>query len=642
MNTTELRLIGELTQTRVNRPRSKHLHTIVQTFTDLVREQHSAASYLITILFPETDVLDSWSNLDFHLKKLKELFEGIQTCYAVIGIEMHRSGHKKSKASKRGRVRPRVKKVSQSEAGVKLLVSSDTSSYSDVIGKDPVTSEKATASPKTNSMRGTSHLHVFLTVYNDFLGPSKAELTSQLLSLGFLDIDVQRVFYGTAKNPKFDAKRSFLYCVKEGKDQNFVNFVNTYANRTTTVVLLCGLAAVLPQLISIRGVLARNGIESEFCTLQLQNELPSVSLSDNRKVQITEFFGKLMCMANLRLCANTDTLLAKDGLAKWTYVDTRMTVSTAYTSIWKRLPPLTSMLQTSARWVLADLSGFQLELLPTVYPDPQQIELSDGVYDFQVGLYQASMQRMPRPESSCCTYWPSEKFEQLTFPSATIEFLHGFCNRPVMDFCMAFGALFHEHSRPIPKPIFVYGNTGSGKTTLLDTVLSDLLSEDHIGRLSSHASRFQLADLVNCWVAILNDFTLADFQHTTFMNLLEGNPVFIENKYKRAIKRSLPRTVITSNSDPNQAVNFKTSLAPLMRRLNVFEFRQPVGQSDSQRSHFMNTIRREGLGFAVLCNTVYLSNRNLSGRTKVSVPTSWRLKGRSENGLTFFENGLTL
>ena len=166
--------------------------------------------------------------------------------------------------------------------------------------------------------------------------------------------------------------------------------------------------------------------------------------------------------------------------------------------------------------------------MPTIYPDAQQVELADGVYDFPVGLYQASMSRMPRPESSCCAFWPAERFEQLTFHEHTLHFLEEFCTRRTLEFCSAFGALALDFPAPIvaplgPPALYAYGPTGAGKSTILDVMLTRLLSEDLIGlieRLRAYNSRFQLADLLNCWIGILNDFSFGSVDHSVMIDYI--------------------------------------------------------------------------------------------------------------------------
>ena len=93
----------------------------MQSFTQLVHEEHSASSFLITLLFPEADILSAWADVRRHVGKLEKLFSELLTGYAVVGVEMHRSMHKrrKSKPSLRGRGRPSKERVSEPEVVVK-------------------------------------------------------------------------------------------------------------------------------------------------------------------------------------------------------------------------------------------------------------------------------------------------------------------------------------------------------------------------------------------------------------------------------------------------------------------------------------------------------------------------------------------
>ena len=79
------------------------------------------------------------------------------------------------------------------------------------------------------ALTGFPHVHVFLTLYNGFLAPSSAKLTQQLLELGFIDVQVDGVPYGTEKSPRYDSKKAFLYCVKEAKDKHYLKFLSARA-----------------------------------------------------------------------------------------------------------------------------------------------------------------------------------------------------------------------------------------------------------------------------------------------------------------------------------------------------------------------------------------------------------------------------
>jgi hypothetical protein len=246
------------------------------------------------------------------------------------------------------------------------------------------------------------------------------------------------------------------------------------------------------------------------------------------------------------------------------------------------------------------------------------------------------MTRLPREESSCCTYWPAETFALLTFPTKTLAFLELHCERATLDFMLAFGALFHEHlTKPGPKALYIHGRTGTAKTEMGDRVLAEVIGEQLIGRMPPFATRFQLADLLNSWVTIMNDFTLKGYNHEQLMNLLEGGYVFLEEKYKQGVKQAMPRTVITSNDDPYDLSEHNlppSKIQPLIRRLDVFCFRQSSASlTEAQRVQFAAALRREALGFAVLCNIVYLQTHNASGTLNLSIPANWSAAAKAAN-----------
>lgn len=655
MSKDNLKLIFALTQKRINEPRSKLLHSSVQAFVQIVRERHYGRSYLITILFPEAELLGSWNDVPTHVNKLTEVFSKLQTAYAVIGVEMHRSKHKRVKP-KQGRSKGSSKtqkaaQALQSAARPPLMdVTSAASeavrqeSEQEILFEDWVSTQsqgegKAQPTSFNNSMKGHSHVHAFLTLYNGFLAPSVAELSQLLLDVGFIDVQLDEVPYGNDQTPLYQAKKAFLYCVKEAKDQEYSYFVKQNTSLVESVIIVCGLPAIATQLDNVRKVLAQNNIKTEAKPFSLVERLPAVAYNYNNVVVVTEFLGKIMAENNLRLCPGSLYLHEPAGAAKYTYVPTKITLANAYTSLWKRLPPLSSMLQQSAGFVLQGLSDQKLELLPTIYPDAQQVELSGGVYDFRLGTFQTAMARLPREESSCCTYWPAETFASLTFPTQTLDFLEVRCDRAPLEFMLAFGALFHEHlTKPGPKALFIHGHTGTAKTEMGDRVLAEVFGEQLIGRMPPFATRFQLADLLNSWVTIMNDFTLKGYNHEQLMNLLEGGYIFLEEKYKQGIKQAMPRTVITSNDDPYALSEHNlppNKIQPLIRRLDIFCFSHPsTSLTEAQRVKFAATLRREALGFAVLCNLVYLQTHNASGILNLSIPDNWAAAAKAANEKT--------
>ena len=85
----------DIVSKRIASSKSKVLQTATQSFVSHVREEHSARSCMITILFPTVSA--SWQELNSNINKLTKLFRGLPLAYAVLNVNMHGGGKSKNK-----------------------------------------------------------------------------------------------------------------------------------------------------------------------------------------------------------------------------------------------------------------------------------------------------------------------------------------------------------------------------------------------------------------------------------------------------------------------------------------------------------------------------------------------------------------
>lgn len=680
--TEQLKLIFSLSNTRVNELRSKQLQTATQAFLGAAHEDHSTKSFFITLVFPSKDVDAAWRAMPHYLDKIEELSREVLCAFTVVGVEMHRQKHlrkaaAKPKVPKRGR--PKLKDLlareapkpvafadwaisasAEAEQEIADKVASgemEASEVNRVLGQaaeptlqydkkgEPILNAPSKEGPN-KTQRGFPHMHVFLTVYNDFMAPSIAKIELMLLELGFIDIDVKLVPYGNDEKRNFDAKKMFLYTVKEGKDTKFQKFYRNLSD-TNCVRVYYGHPEFESRMTMVLSLLERSGVAIDKHWLIVQRPLPSVGRSPSQQVQITEFVGNVMKMGDLRIKPGSRELFKRQLGAKYTWTPTKVTLNGAYSALWKQIPGINDRLLNSSSWVLKKLEDLQLDILPQVHLDAQQVELQNGVYDFKTGTFVEFYMSRSGGNTSCCSYWPNEVFTDLTFPMYILKHLkRTIPYRKVYEYLEALGSVFHDQSVPARPCSYIHGLTGTAKTTLTDLLLAMIFSEHLIGRIAPYTSRFQLTDLLGVWVAILNDFSIStSYNHQSMTNLLEGNQVIIDQKYQQPIKTRIERVIITSNEDPHQvgaqlmaqeealaeaagnedfvAVD---KLAPLIRRLNIFEFIKPPNRNyslEAQRN-FANFVKREALGFAVLANLVFLHETGFYVKgSPPNIPASW-------------------
>lgn len=455
---------------RIASPRSKKLQLRVQNFVNLTREANTVASYLITVVFPNETLEQSWDNIPGHIKTLRKLFSKYTTAYAVVGVEMHRSGHQssKEKAALKSKEKEKAKAFKKQSAAAKELSSlldlpsedsSESSSSSeesfateflrkalesqkdnqDVMQElkdfisakiDSATKEQETKFTPNRSLKGHAHIHVFLTLYNSFLAPTRDEILEHLLDAGFEDPQIKTVPYpSTPGAPAIDAKKCFLYCTKEGRDDDLASFVKNSLNLNSLIQLYYGLNSVVPRLKKVEAELVAAGIATVLFPLETVDLLPSIPSTSNDKVAILDFLSCLFDRHNLRLFPGTPNVWSRVPGATCTYEDTNKTLVNLYSTLWvERVnrSHFKDMMQRASTWILSGIPKLELSLLPTIEIKSHLIEFKDGIFNCDNCIFYPDKESVlgNLKTESCLRFYPFS-FEELPFPETLLSSLYG-------------------------------------------------------------------------------------------------------------------------------------------------------------------------------------------------------------------------
>lgn len=481
------------------------------------------------------------------------------------------------------------------------------------------TPEDPDLKPK-GTVKGNPHIHIFWSIYNGFLAPSESRVLFTLLDAGFEDVDVRSIEYSSIrkiKSKKFDAKRAFVYCIKESRDAALRELVLDKYKIKFLSRIYYGLTAVKKYVDRIQSLGLKNNLLIDVIPLTRLDVLPSVKVHDNNKTLVVELMRKIMETRGLKILPGTNEVWALAPNAKYTYQSAGLSLSDTYGLLWSRYEEFSaalSVLQKGASWVLKQLDALDLKLFPEVKVNTRLIEFQDIIFDFQSSQVLPKEQFIARYGHASCLKYCDCFFDDLAKPKELLSALHKTI-RPNSDFPVFlayFGSLFRNPSI-FQKALYVLGAPGTSKRSLTYRVLTHVFGEAYIGQVESVKSTFQFADIINKEIVVVNDFDPEESNLAMLQQLLDGSKVLIQRKNKDAVKVECRKIIFSSNEslgpkkvyDPDSRdLAIQNPYEALERRILKMQFvdASSTTKLEADRAAFAAILAAESLALAIFCS----------------------------------------
>lgn len=587
--------------TKLTRSRDKNplklisIHKAVQLFIMNSQEVASTISFAITITFPyDGNVIVSWEKLIGRLNIIKKLLTKIPLYSALLSIEIHKI-----------------------ERGLKLK-------------KDKFNMRK-----ESKNLAGRPHIHVCLTLFNDFMCPSTTTLTELFISeLGsYVDIDFRELDKDNEKSKNFNIKNWFIYCTKELKSEKTQYFLNRYLGLKSSCFFFCGHDDCFKQC---------NRVVESFtkCDLSLDsikvNSLiskffPLIEKQRNEIVTISLFLKGLLEKNQLAIWPGQTSLgqLIPGTQASWRKW---VSLSDLYTTIINFLPPIGKDVFFNMKAIHMYCREYQklnFNYLPQLSIKSNLIELKDGIYDFQLGKI-SSVKEWGL--TSCASSWLTYEFNNLVWPehclSVVERFFHdaNFTLSSSEFFICKFAQLFHQ--KEINDTVmYVQGMPGTGKSALIQAVLKEVLGPLVVD-IDNHKSAFQYSNAIHAEILLFNEFNISNYHYESLLTLMEGG------EFEVNIKNVSSKLINTSDANRKKAIAISNYLAPtrgaLFRRFEEVYLKPSANKfTIAEKKQFADKLLSEAVSFSVFCNIVYLSKKGY----QPSIPSNWKNKNYNFNEL---------
>ncbi|ATL23480.1 E1 [Pygoscelis adeliae papillomavirus 2] len=131
--------------------------------------------------------------------------------------------------------------------------------------------------------------------------------------------------------------------------------------------------------------------------------------------------------------------------------------------------------------------------------------------------------------------------------------------------------------RPKKSTIAIIGVSDSGKTMMSLSLIKFL--EGRVLNYATSKSQFWLQPLADCKAALLDDVTFPcwDYLNTYLRNMLDGNPICIDCKYRAPLQITCPPIILTSNYDPHGVGGEgNETYKYLFSRISFLYFNRPI------------------------------------------------------------------
>jgi hypothetical protein len=587
----------EVTNTRAKNYTSKKvLHGSVQNFLNLSKEFGSTINYAVTMTFPgDVSFKESWDLLPARLSHIKKALSCFPLYSCVLGVEIHKKR------------------------------------------KQKVISTKKLGCLHSSPLLGRPHIHMCLTLYNDFLCPTEETLSEALKFNGSDDLDLKLL--SSAKGNRFAAKNWFFYCTKELLDPQTQEFVKSELGLESSSFLWFGDHEHRFRCERLSGFFrdSKLNLVGALIPNLFVSWMPLVPFSKDDTTKVSIFVKKLLELNNRAIWTDRTQVCKLISGAKASWMP-EVLLSDFYTSLIKSFPVKGQELLNNSRsfnLYIRDYSKLDFNWLPRITVATHLVELSDGIYDFRIGEL-SSVDNWGL--TSCASYWLTLSFNNLPWPQTCLDIAdrvvtssYPFAPRSE-NFVFRFADLFHCKKQN-DKVIYLHGLPGVGKSALIEQILK-LVAGSNLVVLSNKKDQFQYDNITEGDILFQNEFVYdkADIEST--LSLAEGAPLVVNRKYRASKTVNLEEgskkhLVIASNETPR-------TTGALARRLDSFYLKQPENLLRTRVEEIVHdkNIVNEAVSFCIFCNIIRFRSLGLNP----NIPASWEGKNWSGSELADFSS----
>jgi Papillomavirus helicase len=270
--------------------------------------------------------------------------------------------------------------------------------------------------------------------------------------------------------------------------------------------------------------------------------------------------------------------------------------------------------------------GGLLDTFPRIQIKPSLWEFAGNrIYDFQNGMIE---ERPVNPFISCSKYHEA-LWQQLPHPQPVLHLVEQLIARPMElePFLISLGALFHPLTKRKNQPaVWLWGNSNTFKTFFTKTFLEHNFSEVLIHYIEqSKQSQFKYGRIrgLTEGIILIDDFRDASIgQVTQFINLVNGQPVVLDDKYKQQQRTKFKgHPVITTNKSIQQTNLQIQDQSALTKRFSQTEFECQGNSWDQINELFDHITPNHWLSFGIYVNRLYLKRNGCINPAK---PNNWR------------------
>lgn len=574
----------ELTNSRAKSVSSKKvLHTLVQNFLNLSSKLGSTVHFSVTMTFPgDVSFKESWDLLAVRLAHIKEALSKLPVYSCLVGVEIHKKGKSK--------------------------------------GKSKVFVKKTLYSLKSSDLLGRPHIHICLSLFNDFLCPDEAELY-EVLKWGDND-DLEIRLLSSRKG--FDVKNWFFYCCKELSDKATQQLVKSKVSLKSSCFFWFPGHKYESRCEALSSAFRdrKLNLVGELIPNLFVSWLPLVPFSTDEGTKVSIFLKKLLELNNRAIWPDRAQVckLIPGAQASWT---PEVSLSMFYTRLMKSLPLKGQELLNNSRsfnLYIRNYSKLDFDWLPKITVETYLVELSDGIYDFRLG------ELLPADNlglTSCASYWSYHSFNNLPWPKVCLDIADRvvtssfpYANRSE-NFVLKFADLFHCKKQN-DKVIYLHGLPGVGKSALIEQILK-LVVGCNFAILSNKKTPFQYDNVVDSNILFFNEFESAKASLNSTLSLAEGAPLVINRKF-------LPSTTINMGEDEKKHLVIISNEDPpnkgaLVRRIDPFYLKEGsrLLRTRSEEVAHDKAIMDEAVSFCIFCNIIRARSQSLNP----SIPSGW-------------------
>ena len=574
----------ELTNSRAKSVSSnKVLHTLVQNFLNLSSKLGSTVHFSVTMTFPgDVSFKESWDLLPARLAHIKEALSKLPVYSCLVGVEIHKKGNSK--------------------------------------GKSKVFVKKTLYSLKSSDLLGRPHIHICLSLFNDFLCPDEAELY-EVLKWGDND-DLEIRLLSSRKG--FDVKNWFFYCCKELSDKATQQLVKSKVSLKSSCFFWFPGHKYESRCEALSSAFRdrKLNLVGELIPNLFVSWLPLVPFSTDESTKVSIFLKKLLELNNLAIWPDRAQVckFIPGAQASWT---PEVSLSVFYIRLMKSLPLKGQELLNNSRsfnLYIRNYSKLDYNWLPRITVSTNLVELKDGIYDFVIGeLSEVSNWGL----TSCGSNWLDKSFNTLDWPKTCLAITDRIVTSsfPYIsrseDFILKFADLFHVKKQN-DKVLYLHGLPGVGKSALLEQILK-LVTGCNFVVLSNSKSEFRYDNLLESDIFFYNEFIYEKVCLQSTLALAEGAPLVINRKYLcsttiNTVEGKKKHLVIASNEFPPVE-------GALVRRIDSFylEEKDKLLRTRNEELAHDKDIINEAVSFCIFCNII----RSRSLGLNPSIPGSW-------------------